>query len=191
MTHKFDAKNKHKLDNDWRRQHLPPFQILETLGLAKDDIVADIGCGIGYFTIPACEIVKASNKIYALDISEEMLQEVERRAAIASVSNIIALQTKEYALKLPDETVTFGLMVNVLHEVEDKARFLEEIKRILKAQGKLALIEWEKKVMSMGPPLEHRLAEAEVLEILQTNGFVVHQSQHFADSFYAFVATKK
>ena len=56
MTHKFDAKNKHKLDNEKRRELLPPDETLIKLGLHEGDIMADIGCGIGYFTIPASKI---------------------------------------------------------------------------------------------------------------------------------------
>jgi ubiquinone/menaquinone biosynthesis C-methylase UbiE len=53
------------------------------LGLDESDVVADIGCGVGYFSIPAVEIIKNSNKVYALDTSGEMLLEVEKRASIA------------------------------------------------------------------------------------------------------------
>ena len=76
MTHKFDAKNKHKLDNEKRRELLPPEQTLINLGLHEGDVMADIGCGIGYFTIPASKIVGDSGKIFAMDILPEMLQDV-------------------------------------------------------------------------------------------------------------------
>ena len=75
MTHKFDAKNRHKLDNPKRREMLPPEKTLIRLGLKQGDIVADIGCGIGYFTIPAANIVGDSGKVFAMDISPEMLEE--------------------------------------------------------------------------------------------------------------------
>ena len=75
--HKFDPSNKSKLDNEWRREVLPPFKVLESLGLENKYIIADIGCGIGYFTIPAAELT-APNKVYALDISGDMLAEASR-----------------------------------------------------------------------------------------------------------------
>ena len=76
MAHKFDAKNKHKLDNEKRRELLPPEEILIKLGLHEGDIMADIGCGIGYFTNPASKIAGDSGNIFAMDISPEMLQDV-------------------------------------------------------------------------------------------------------------------
>ena len=79
MSHKFSAKDKSKLDNPERRKILPPPITLEKLYLQKGDIVADVGCGIGYFNIPAAVIVGEMGKVYAIDISEEMLREVQER----------------------------------------------------------------------------------------------------------------
>jgi ubiquinone/menaquinone biosynthesis C-methylase UbiE len=191
MTHKFAPANKNKLDNDWRRQNLPPHLVLEALGLDSEDIVADVGCGIGYFTIPASKIVQSSNKVYALDTSEEMLTEVEKRAVIAEVANIVLLQTDEYDLKLPDESVSFVLMVNVLHEVQDQDRFVKEAKRILKPAQRIALVDWEKKPTEKGPPIEHRLAREEITSILEAAGFELNLVLEFAGCFYGIVAIKK
>lgn len=189
--HKFETSNKNKLDNEWRRQNLPPFPTLESLGITYEDIVADVGCGIGYFTIPAAELIKATNKVYALDISEEMLGEVERRASLAGVLNVVALQTKEYDLKLHDEAVSFVLIANVLHEIEEKSRFLEEARRILKPSGKIAILEWEKKQTEFGPPMDHRLAKDDVVSILSSFGFELNAALEFVESFYGIVAVKK
>lgn len=76
MTHKFYVKNKYKLDNAKGRELLPPEQTLIRLGLHEGDTMADIGCGIGYFTIPASKIVGDSGKIFAMDLLPEMLEEV-------------------------------------------------------------------------------------------------------------------
>lgn len=188
MLHKFDPSNKSKLDNEWRRQNLPPYEVLQELGLAETDIVADIGCGIGYFTIPIAEIIEG--KVYALDTSEEMLAEVERRARLSDIKNIVTLKTEEYDLKLNDEMVSFSLLVNVLHEIEDKERFLEEIKRITRQNGKLAIIEWEKKETEKGPSADHRIGKEEVKTLLNGLGFEVLKQTAFADCFYGIVGGK-
>lgn len=74
MKKTFDVKNMHKLDNPKRRELLPPDQTLRKLGIKEGEIIADIGCGIGYFTLPASKMVGEKGKIYAMDISAEMLQ---------------------------------------------------------------------------------------------------------------------
>ncbi len=191
MTHKFEPKNKNKLDNEWRRQTLPPFTVLEKLGLTPSDIFADIGCGIGYFSIPAAEIMNENNKVFALDTSEEMLAEVEKRARGANLSNIVTIKTDEYNLKLPNQSVTFALLVNVLHEIEDKNKFIEEIKRILKVGGKLAIIEWEKISTEIGPPLNHRIGREEAEALIINYDFKTISSMKFSEEFYGTVFKKE
>jgi ubiquinone/menaquinone biosynthesis C-methylase UbiE len=190
MPHKFEAKDKNKLDTEWRRQNLPPLPTLEKLGLKASDTFADIGCGIGYFTVPAAQFVDGQNKVYALDTSAEMLAETEKRAAEASVGNMITVLTDENDLKLPDASVTFALMVNVLHEIEDKQRFIREINRILALNGKIAVIEWNKENTDMGPPAEQRIGNDEVAALLNALGFKVGEPMEFAGKFYGLVAVK-
>jgi len=187
--HKFNPNDKKKLDNEWRREVFPPKKTLELLGVEKTDIMADIGCGIGYFTVPVAEIVDENNKIYGLDISQEMLEEVEMKAESLSINNITTVKTDEYDLKIPDNSVSFGLMVNVLHEIEDKERLLKEIHRITKENGKLAIIEWKKIETKMGPPVHHRIGKDEVINICQKNGLNVEKEFEWADAFYGVVVS--
>lgn len=74
MVHKFDVKNRSKLDNAERRSILPSEKTIASFNLSEGDIMADIGCGIGYFTIPTSKIVGESGRIFAMDISPEMLE---------------------------------------------------------------------------------------------------------------------
>lgn len=189
MTHKFNPINKKKLDNEWRRENLPPLETLEKLGLKPTDVFADIGCGIGYFTIPAAGMI-GNQTAYALDTSPEMLEEVGKRGSDAGVSNIVSTQTGEYNLKLPDESVTFALMVNVIHEIDDKLRFLKEIRRILKPGGKLAIIDWEKRATEMGPPVDHRIAREEITAMLKEISFECQETMSFTENFYGLVFAK-
>jgi ubiquinone/menaquinone biosynthesis C-methylase UbiE len=190
MAHKFDPLNLNKLDNAWRRQNLPPLPTLEKLGISPTDIIADIGCGVGYFTIPAAGMVDGANKVFALDTSAKMLAEVEKRISAGNILNIVAIKTSEYDLKLPDESVTFAFMVNVLHEIENKMQFIAEIKRILKPEGKIAIIEWEKENIEMGPPKEDRIGKDETAALLSSFGMVLNNSMQFVGLFYGLVAVK-
>jgi ubiquinone/menaquinone biosynthesis C-methylase UbiE len=190
MIQKFDPANKNKLDNEWRRQKMPPLQTLEKLGLNSSDTVADIGCGIGYFSIPAAEMLNKGLKVYALDTSKEMLDELKKRAKLANVSNILTIETDEYNLKLADKTITFAFMANVIHEIEDKSKFIQEISRKIKMGGRLAIIEWEKKNMQSGPPIEHRIDYIEAIELFVCEGFILEKKLNFGEEFYGLVFSK-
>ncbi|RII35362.1 class I SAM-dependent methyltransferase [Clostridium chromiireducens] len=190
MAHKFDAKNKHKLDNEKRRELLPPEQTLISLHLQEVDIMADIGCGIGYFTIPASKIVGENGKIFAMDISPEMLKDVEVKISDNNISNVETILTEENDLKLEDNKVTFAFISLVLHEANEKENFISEIKRIISPEGKIAIVEWEKINSDFGPPIDHRLDKKDLIEVLDKLGFTNISTINIGVNFYGIIAQK-
>ncbi|AGF58240.1 ubiquinone/menaquinone biosynthesis C-methylase UbiE [Clostridium saccharoperbutylacetonicum] len=190
MTHKFDVKNKHKLDNEKRRELLPPKQTLINLHLQEEEIMADIGCGIGYFSIPASEVVGEKGKIFAMDISTEMLEEVKIRISDNHISNIEPVLTKENDLILESNKVTFAFISLVLHEADDIKNFLKEVKRIITPNGKIAIVEWEKVSSEFGPPINHRLDRMYLMKLLDELGFSTIESIDIGENFYGIVAQK-
>jgi ubiquinone/menaquinone biosynthesis C-methylase UbiE len=190
MAHKFDVKNKHKLDNEKRREMLPPEQTLINLDLHEGDIMADIGCGIGYFTIPASKIVGKSGKIFAIDISPEMLQDVGIKINENNISNVEIILTEENDLKLKDNAVTFAFISNVLHEADEKENFLKEVKRIISPDGKIAILEWEKINSDFGPPIDHRLDKLDLAKMLDKLEFSTISTIDIGENFYGIIAQK-
>lgn len=184
MTHKFDITQKSKLDNPKRRELLPVKQVLENIELKADEIFADIGCGIGYFSIPAAEIIGSLGKVYAVDVETEMLKELESRRIEHNIENIQVIHSEEYDLKLEDQLVSLAFLCTVLHEVEDKPRFLKEAKRILRKAGSIAIVEWIKRTSDWGPPISHRIAGDEVKELLQNAGFTNLSETMVNEHFY-------
>ncbi len=190
MTHKFNEKNMKKLDNPIRRKKLPPKQTLLNLGLSDGDIIADIGCAIGYFSLPASDIVGDSGKVYAIDISKAMLDVLKNKINENNITNITLIQSKEYDFGLDENSVNFAFMCNVLHEIENKERFLNEIKNILNNNGKISIIEWAKKETEFGPPIDHRLSRQECNELLINNGFNEISVTDIGNDFYSITGVK-
>jgi ubiquinone/menaquinone biosynthesis C-methylase UbiE len=120
-----------------------------------------------------------------------MLAEVELRSKAAGIKNIKTVKTAELDLMIPDESVSFGLMVNVIHEIVDKNQFLEESSRIIKPGGKLAIIDWEKGETEMGPPVDHRIGSEELTAMLKEIDFECQETMIFTENFYGLVFSKK
>lgn len=186
----FDPKDKDKLDNPERRKILPPEDILIKSGLKEGHLIADIGCGIGYFSIPASKIVGSKGKVFACDISSEMLDELRNRIVANGITNIELIQNKSTSLPLEDNFVDFVLISNVLHEVENKSKFLAELRRILKYGGRLILIDWLDKETEDGPPLSERLSSTEIETLLHMANFVIHFKETISDKFHYYLAEK-
>lgn len=190
MVHKFNPESKHKLDNPERRKLLPPEETLCRLGLVEGDIVADIGCGIGYFTLPAARIVGSKGKVYGLDILTEMLEIVADKARANQLANVEFVQVKENDFILADQTIQYALVCLVAHEAEEPFAFFREIHRILQSEGKLAIIEWIKQESKMGPTIENRLDNVAVADILQHCAYTNIEHIPLNDEMYAVIAKK-
>lgn len=168
MAHKFDAKNAGILDSSDRRKFLNPDSILEKSGLDSHTVFADLGCGSGYFTIPASLIVR---KVYAIDVQQEMLDIIGEKIRKEKLKNIETVLSGESSIPLPDKSVDVLFMANVFHELEDREGMLNEAKRILSGRGKMIIIDWKKMEMEMGPPVGERLSDDEVISICERGGF--------------------
>ncbi len=98
----------------------------------------DYGCGTGDFTIPAAKKVSESGKVYALDYFPRQLEIVEEKSEKAGLTNIETILS-DSKTGLPDECVDVIWMCDVLHEVKERREVLEELHRVLKREGFLAI----------------------------------------------------
>jgi ubiquinone/menaquinone biosynthesis C-methylase UbiE len=168
MAHKFDARKVEILDSIDRGKFLNPESILKKAELDSDTVFADLGCGSGYFTIPASLIVK---KVYAIDVQQEMLDIIGERIRKGRLNNIETILSREVSIPLPDKSVDVLFMANVFHELDDRGGILREAKRILSGNGRLIIIDWKKMEMEFGPPVGERLSAEEVVSICEGAGF--------------------
>jgi ubiquinone/menaquinone biosynthesis C-methylase UbiE len=191
MPHKFNPANIDRLDNPERKIILPSMDILLKLGLRPDDVMIDIGAGTGYFSIPASKIVGNKGRVYAVDNSAEMIEVLKSRVAESGAKNITIIISEEYDLKLDDCIADLALMCTVLHEIDDKRRFLMAVQRIMKAKSRLAIIEWSKKPMNMGPPLNDRMEMSLTQDLLKQLDFNDIAVAEYNNYFYFATARKK
>ncbi|MBX6353157.1 MAG: class I SAM-dependent methyltransferase [Thermoflavifilum sp.] len=114
MGHRFNPKHVERLLNEERQKLLPPEMILERLGVEPSHVVADIGCGPGYFSLPLAQMSRA---VYGVDVSAEMLDLLARRAAEAGVCNVESIQAPAEHIPLPDASVDRMLCAFVLQSM--------------------------------------------------------------------------
>jgi ubiquinone/menaquinone biosynthesis C-methylase UbiE len=184
--HRFDPKDAVRLDNEWRRSALPPHSALEALGLRETDTVLDVGCGIGYLAFPAADFIGPTRKVYAMDVSEAMLDEMDRRVHVQRVPNVVVFLSDGKDWKLGDASVTFVLCSTVLHEVDDTEAFLKEAKRVLKPGGRIGIVEWVPGSTGegRGPSPTDRLDPTDVSAKLLAAGFTPQEPIMISESHY-------
>ncbi len=186
----WSADRARKLDSPERRAALPPEETLLKLGLKQEMDFLDAGCGVGFFTLPAARIVGPDAKAYAADVSTEMLKILSDKAKAEGLLNITAVLSGEYDMKIGDGSVDFAFCCNVLHEINDQARFTRELARVLAPGGMLAVIEWKKKQGEKGPRVAERISPGELEDILGKSGFDGFEQKDVNTDLYAVVAKK-
>ena len=98
----------------------------------------DYGCGTGSFTIPAARIVSTRGKVYALDYFPRQLEIVEQQSTKEKLTNIETILSDSQT-GLPDECIDVIWMCDVIHEIKERRAVLEELHRVLKKEGILAI----------------------------------------------------
>lgn len=168
--HKFDVTRRAHLDSEERRSYLDARAILNAFDVQPGTHLADVGAGTGFFAIPAAELVGPKGRVYALDLSAEMLADLQAKLRRTPMRNLEPLRSTEDRIPLPDAGVDFVLMACVLHELDGPGTLLEA-SRILRPRGRLGVVDWRKEDMEFGPPKAHRLDEDEARQVLGDAGF--------------------
>jgi ubiquinone/menaquinone biosynthesis C-methylase UbiE len=120
-----------------------PVKNLKLLGLREDMIVADLGAGNGYYTLPVAHIL-TKGKVYAVEIQHDFLKTILRKSHDAKLENIECIWgniEKGGGTKIADGVVDVVIVSNVFCQVEDKNAVIKEAKRILKPHGRVLLVE--------------------------------------------------
>jgi ubiquinone/menaquinone biosynthesis C-methylase UbiE len=187
MPRKFDPRKIDVLVAPEREAALHPKQLLESFGLKTGDTLADIGCGPGFFTIPAAEIVGAQGKVYAVDVQSEMIAAVMTRVADLGLHNVEIVKASDTDVPLPDRDLDLVLMAFMLHEMPQRSLYLHRLRHTLRPAGKILILEWEKIPTEMGPPIEDRLTPEEMTGDVSAAGYRLVQHRQITPEHYALV----
>lgn len=160
-----------KLESEDRVKWQDPAVVLGCLGLKRGETLMDVGCGPGYFTIPASAIVGEEGRVYAVDISLEMLMRLGQRLYTQGIVNVTPILSRETNIPLPDGCGDAALLANVLHEAEDPVALLAEVRRLLRTGGRLLVVDWQKAETPFGPPANERLGMEEAKAFAHRAGF--------------------
>ena len=148
-----------------------PDQVVYSLDLKSDDEVADIGAGSGYFTVRLAKGVGASGRVYAIDVEQKMLDYIDRRAEREKLENIQTVLADPDDPRLGSSSVDVIFVCNTLHHVQKRAQYLRLLARALRPGGRLAIVEFHKRPMPVGPRVEMKIDRKTCLKETEAAGF--------------------
>ena len=186
---KFDPKMLAKLNDPKRLEYLNPDVIWEKAGLSSPQVLIDIGAGTGFFALLFSKKM-GKGKIYACDISEEMLAWMNNNLPLESKRIVIPVKMEENSVPLSDGTADLVYMINLHHELEEPLRVLKESHRLIRKGGKLMIIDWKKEETPEGPPLGLRVTEL-TIESQMSKSFFSNISKYAVLPYHHFLLGEK
>ena len=151
-------------------------EMVKELKLKPGMSVADIGSGNGYHTLMMAEIIGNKGTAYAVDIQPEMLQMLKKRANKAGMKNIKSIENRYWDTDLPESSIDFALMADVYHEFSHPEQMLSSIRRALKPQGIVSLLEFREEDPKVPIKPEHKMSKEQVIKEMTKNGFKLSRS---------------
>ncbi len=160
----------HNLEDPHRDAYQMPDAVVAALNLAPDAVVADVGCGPGYFTRRLARAVP-QGMVFAVDVEPRQLDRLNEHLQADGVTNVVPVLAPAGDPRLPPGRVDLILVVDTYHHFDDRPHYLAKLARALKPEGRLVVIDYHKRELPVGPPVEHKIAREQELEEIRAAGF--------------------
>lgn len=152
---------------DWQNPDLVIYQ----LGNLNDKVVADIGAGTGYFTF---RLINQAGKVLAIDIEQQFLEFIEERKS--GLKEEIARKVETRLVppddpRLKEREVDVALLVNTYLNIDERTDYLTKLRKGLKEDGKIVIVDFKTGDIPTGPPDELKVDTAEAESELRQAGF--------------------
>ena len=172
------------LDDPAREAWQKPHEVIVALALRDGEVVADIGAGSGYFTFRFARHVGQRGRVYAVDVSADMIRAISGRASSpsegvprpGSVAPILA--TPDDPL-LPAASVDTVFICDTWHHVENRVAYATKLKSALLPGGRVVIVDFHKGALPVGPPPSMKLAREEVIAEFEKAGYSVSKEHTF------------
>lgn len=168
-------------------------KIADATRVDSGEIVADIGAGTGLFSRLFAQRVAEQGKVYAVDISEEFIRNIERLARAQGLANIEGIVNSGRDTGLPSNTVDIVFTCDTYHHFEYPQSMLASIHAALKADGRLVVIDFIKDpAISSDWVMGHVRADKQsVIREIERAGFKLAEEFDFLRQNYFLVFRKK
>ncbi len=145
--------------------------LLDRLRVEKGTTICDVGCGNGFYSLPLAEMVGPSGMIIGVEIQQEMLDLLAERAEEAGIKNIRPVLGRLNDPKLEKASVDLALLVDVYHEFSHPEQMLAGLRRSLKPNGRLVLLEFRSEDPKVPIKRLHKMSKDQMIKELTANGF--------------------
>ena len=150
-------------------------EIIQELDLKGDETFMDAGCGDGHNAIKVLEDYNHTGLVYAVDIYDASIEDMNKYKSENDVENLINIEADitEGIPGVDDESIDVILMVNVFHGFKASRKLDEavaELARIVKKDGKIAIMDYKPWDVPKGPPTQYRSSPEDLEKLFNSHG---------------------
>lgn len=157
----------HPSRDEWQK----PDEVVAALGLRAGMVVADLGAGTGYFLRYLSQAVGPEGTVLAADTEPNLVDYMRTRAAQDALVNVQAILAAMDDPHLPAQGVDRILIVDTYHHLNDRLNYFERLRGTLRRDARIVIVDWHKRELPEGPPVEHKLPREQVVDEMQTAGY--------------------
>jgi len=170
IAHIMGASNAEWLDRSSRPREEHTQLTIDKIKVPATGVIADIGAGTGYYTFKLAPKVP-EGKVYAVEIQDEMIAILNERKKKLNYTNVEVVKGSITSANLPANSIHLAIMVDVYHELEYPVEMLESIRKSLKNDGQLLLVEYKGEDPAVAIRPLHKTTVAQLNKELAANGF--------------------
>ncbi len=158
-------------DDPTRDAWQKPAAVVRALGLAPGMCVADLGAGTGYFSRYLSQAVGENGTVLAVDPEPNLVVHLRRRSEKEKTTNVVPILASFDNPRIPAGSTDLVLVVDTFHHIDDRVNYFRRLRRALKPAGRVAIVDFKKKQLPVGPPPPHKLPRGQVVSEMESAGY--------------------
>ncbi len=160
-------------DDPHRDEWQKPREVVAALDLRPGMVVVDLGAGTGYFLGHFSRAVGDEGSVIAVETEPNLVRYIRERAEREGLANVVPVLASFDNPRLPKSIADRIVLVDTYHHIDRRDAYFRALARTLRPDGRVAVIDWRKKPLPVGPPLDHKLAREQVISEMREAGYVV------------------
>ena len=171
IHHRFEDAEKWAdiFENPERDAWQKPDEVIRSLELPADAVIADIGSATGYFPVRFARVA-VQGQVYGIDVEPTLVDYLNTRAKKENLPNMLSILGEPDDPKIP-EKADLVFLCNTYHHIQERDEYFENLKKYMQPGGRLVIVDFKKGDLPVGPPDKHKLAPDDVLLELKDVGY--------------------